>query len=117
MKVTERRAGTYLGIKREDYRQGARYHSLLLPLEEDQEEYEKGQMIRLSSAVPINVRDAIAHIEVNPVLLKKGFCSHQRVVDPDRGEHSPDVLVRLKDDLRAEELEYLFKVYIAEIIS
>jgi len=115
IKITERVAGTHLKIQKDRYRQAARYMAVTLPLaEEFKQEYAKGEMVRIGAAFPIHVRDAVVAVEVNPALLDAGFCSYQRIVDPEKGEYTPDVLVRLKEDLDLTEADYLFKLYVQD---
>lgn len=115
IKITERVAGTHLKIQKHNYHQASRYMAVVLPVaEEDRRVFEKGEMVRIGAAFPIHVRDAVAAIEVNPALLDAGFCSYQRIVDGERGEYTPDVLVRFKEDLDLENIDYLFKIYIED---
>lgn len=101
----------YTGL-RDNYRHGPKYMSVEIPARDVPEEgYKAGEMVRIEATEEIHARDCALILETCPALFEKGFVSFPRIVDMDRGKFTPSVLVRLKEDVRAEEIPYLFRIY------
>ena len=112
LKITERVASTHLGIKKSDYRPADKYMGQYLQPGEVEGELKEGKMVLIKADVPLNVRQAVALVEINPELYEAGFCSFQRVVS--NQEYTPAVRIKLKKDVDLDDLGYLFKVHVNE---